>query len=77
MSRELVFDGYWEGDAEYTCDCCGKTVKFRFDSEDSALNAKGHRKALRVKRGWITTKLDGNWFDFCGEPCMVGYIKSH
>ena len=75
MSRELVFDGYWEGAAEYSCDCCGKTVKFRFDSEESANNARGHRQALRTKRGWITTKVEDQWHDFCGEPCRNKYIR--
>ena len=48
MSRELVFDGYWEGTADYSCDQCGKTVKFRFDSEESANNASrlGTRSAF-------------------------------
>lgn len=27
MGRELYFDGWWDGDAEFWCDCCGKTVK--------------------------------------------------
>lgn len=77
MSRELVFDGFWEGAAEYSCDCCGKTVKFRFDSEESANNAKGHRQALRKKRGWITTKVDDQWHDFCGESCRNKYIREN
>lgn len=61
MSRELTFDGYWEGTADYHCDCCQRLIKFRFDSEERAKNAKAHRRALREKRGWITTKVDGVW----------------
>lgn len=73
--RELYFDGWWEGTVEYSCDCCQKTVKFRFDDESSANNAKGQRDALRRKRGWITTKVNGNWHDFCSEPCRNKYIR--
>ena len=77
MSRELVFDGWWEGAAEYSCDCCGKTVKFRFDCEDDAKNSKAHREALRRKRGWITTQVEGVWRDFCGESCKNRYIRQN
>ena len=77
MSRELFFDGYWEGDACYSCDNCQKTVRFRFDCEDQAKDAKAHRRALREKRGWITTKVEGVWADFCGEPCRNKYIRKH
>lgn len=75
MSRELDFDGWWEGNVEYSCDCCGKTVKFRFDDEESARNASGQREALHRKRGWITTTVNGNWFDFCCETCRNKYIR--
>ena len=30
--RDLEFSGYWEGEAVYSCDCCGKDVSFPFDS---------------------------------------------
>ena len=35
MSRDLEFDGWWTGEAVYTCDCpgCVKEASFRFDSE--------------------------------------------
>lgn len=75
MGRELYFDGWWEGDAEFWCDCCGKTVKFSFDDEDSAKNAKGQRDALHRKRGWIFTKVNDQWADFCSESCRNKYIR--
>ena len=61
--RDLEFSGYWEGEAVYSCDCCGKDVSFPFDSED--IDSKAHRKELRERLGWITTKVDGEWHDFC------------
>lgn len=75
MARELKFDGYWEGDAVYSCDQCGKESKgFRFDSED--VGSKRHRAELR-KRGWITTKVKEEWHDFCCEECRNKYIKAN
>lgn len=74
MSRELEFDGYWEGNTVYSCDCCQKTKKFRFDSEDEAFS-KAHRQALR-DAGWIATKVNGQWKDFCCESCRNKYIRT-
>lgn len=74
MSRELEFDGYWEGEAVYSCDCCGKEEKFRFFSED--IDSKAHRAKLR-ENGWITTKVNGQWKDFCSEKCRNVYIRKH
>lgn len=73
--RDLEFDGYWEGDAVYYCDNPGCKVhkSFRFDSED--VDSKGHRAELR-KQGWITTKVNGEWKDFCCENCRNQYIKT-
>ena len=47
--RDLEFSGYWEGEAVYSCDCCGKDVSFPFDSED--IDSKAHRKELRERLG--------------------------
>ena len=72
MSRELEFDGWWEGEAVYSCDCCHKSERFRFDSDD--IDSKGHRAQLR-KKGWITTQVNGKWADFCSESCRNHYIR--
>ena len=75
MARELNFDGYWEGDAVYCCDECGKeSQRFRFDSDDVGSNE--HRAELR-KRGWIITKVNDKFKDFCCENCRNSYIKKH
>ncbi len=71
--RDLEFSGYWEGEAVYSCDCCGKNVSFPFDSED--IDSKAHRKELRERLEWITTKVDGEWHDFCCEACRNKYIR--
>ena len=73
MARDLQFDGYWEGEAVYYCDCCGTDERFRFDSEE--IDSKAHRAELRQEKGWITTKVNGEWKDFCSERCRNEYIK--
>lgn len=76
MSRELDFTGWWEGYAVYTCDCpgCARTEEIKFDSEDEN-NSKEHRRLLRQDKGWITTKVNGRWKDFCSESCRNKYIR--
>ena len=74
MGRDLEFDGWWEGEAVYTCDCCHKEERFRFDSED--IDSNLHRQELR-RKGWILTKVNGQWKDFCGETCRNNYIRAN
>lgn len=76
MSRDLDFDGWWQGDAVYTCDCpgCTKSESFRFESEDEN-DAKEHRRILRQDKGWNTTKINGKWYDFCCETCRNKAIR--
>ena len=76
MARELEFDGWWEGAACYTCDCCGKNVRFRFDSEEEANDFKTQREYLKGK-GWISTKVNGYFKDFCGYDCRDKYIRNN
>ena len=73
MARELEFDGYWEGEAVYSCDCCGTSERFRFDSDN--VDSKSHRAELHKNKGWITTKVNDQWKDFCGENCRNKYIR--
>lgn len=72
--KENNFDGWWEGETEYTCDCCKKKERYRFDSED--IDYAGHRADLKSK-GWIFTKVNGNWKDFCSEACRNRYIRNN
>lgn len=77
MSKELVFDGWWEGRAEYSCDECRKTESFLFTDEEEAKDSRAHRKSLREDFGWITTKVEGQWRDFCSESCKNKYIREN
>ena len=73
MSKELEFDGWWEGDAVYSCDCCHKESRYPFTSEEEA-NSYQPRNELK-SRGWIFTKVNGQWKDFCSEACRNKYIR--
>lgn len=77
MARDMEFGGWWEGTVTYSCDCCGKRVIFEFDDEESAKNCRGQRNALRKKRGWIFTKVNDRFKDFCGETCRNEYIRKN
>lgn len=74
--RDLEFDGYWEGAVCYTCDCCGKEERFRFDGESEAKNYKGQKKQLQ-DNGWIFTQVYSRWHDFCSEECRNRYIRKN
>jgi len=74
MSKELVFDGWWEGKEVFTCDNCGREKGFLFDSED--VGTKEHKAELR-KQGWVFTQVNGLWKDFCCERCRNQYIRKN
>lgn len=77
MSRELEFTGWWEGDVVFTCDNCGKEVRFKFDDEESAKNVSGQRNALRRKRGWQFDRVKCHFIDACCEKCRLEYIRNN
>lgn len=77
MSRELEYDGYWEGKIEYRCDNCQKKESFLFSDEEGAKNYRQERKILRDEHGWIFTQIEGIWHDFCCESCKNAYIRKN
>lgn len=78
MSRELDFDGFWQGHVIYSCDGpqCRSEELFRFDDEDEVYSQE-YIQELRQRKGWITTKVNGQWRDFCCETCRNNYIKKY
>lgn len=73
--REITFDGWWEGQVEYYCDQCRKCESFLFSDEEEAKNSRGHRKSLKEDCGWIFTKIEGEFHDFCSEKCHLEWIR--
>ena len=77
MSRETHFDGWWEGEVEITCDGCHKKhLVFHCDDEDDFKNY-AREKAAKQKEGWITTKVNGQFAEFCSEDCRNAYIRNN
>lgn len=78
MARELEFDGFWEGNVRYTCDCagCKRRILFRFDSQEEANDFKLQRASLK-ELGWQSTKVNGSYRDFCSEECRNRYIRNN
>lgn len=76
MSRDLDFCGWWEGDVIYTCDCpgCTSSESFIFNDEEEAYSPE-YGKILRNRKGWIMTKVNGEWKDFCCEECRNKFIR--
>jgi hypothetical protein len=73
MSRELEFDGWWEGEIVYTCDSCHKEIHYPFTSEEEAKSYA--EKADLKKKGWLFTKVGGRFIDTCCEACRNKYIR--
>jgi hypothetical protein len=75
MSKEVEWGLiHGEGEIISTCDECGKTVSTEFD--------EGHPDYRQAQadieaNGWRSTKVNGEWRDFCTEECRNGYIKRH
>ncbi len=77
MSRETNFTGWWEGEVEITCDCCGKKhIRFQCTCEDDFKNY-AREKAAKKKEGWVTTKVNGHYFEFCGFDCRDKFIRNN
>lgn len=77
MAREMNFTGWWEGQVEYSCDCCGKAVTFDFEDEETAKDFKAQRKVLREEFGWIVARVNGVYRDFHSEECRDRYIRNN
>ena len=74
--KDTQFTGWWEGDVNYYCDECGKCVSIPFTDKEEANDYKEHKNVLRDK-GWESTKVKGEWNDFCCEKCRNDYIRKH
>lgn len=60
-----------EGTIECECDQCG--TGYSYDFEDSYPDFKSCQEELR-ESGWISRKINGEWYDFCCEECYHKYI---
>ena len=75
MSKETHFDGWWEGTIEVSCDYCNRRhLRFDFATEEECKDTERIKRA-KQREGWITTKVDGQWFEFCGYDCRDNFIR--
>lgn len=63
-----------EGTIECYCDQCDHNYSFEF--EDGDIDYKACQEELK-SYGWISRKIDGQWYDFCCEDCYYKYIKEN
>ena len=76
MSRDLAFDGWWEGDVVYECDNCHRKLTIPFSDEEEAKDYAAERKLLKDE-GWITTKVNDRFVHTCSEDCRNAYIRKN
>ena len=75
MSREVHWDGWWEGEIEITCDFCHKKhLLFPFHNENEAKDYARETRAKK-KEGWVTTKVNGHTVEFHDYACRDAYIR--
>ncbi|MBR4889730.1 MAG: hypothetical protein IKU15_00240 [Clostridia bacterium] len=53
------------GKVEAICDCCGKSLKYKFDKQPYKTASEKMKK-----RGWFSRKLGDDWYDFCSDECF-------
>ena len=76
MSKDIEWgDGYWEGTIDICCDSCKRRhLRFDFASEEECKDTERIKRA-KQKEGWITTKVNGHYTEFCCEKCRNEYIR--
>ena len=63
-----------EGTIECYCDNCNKNYSYEFF--DGNIDFRDCQEMLK-EDGWISRKIDGEWYDFCCEECYYSYIKKN
>lgn len=68
-------DTYGEGEIVATCDNCGKEE--RSDTfTDNEVDYRSFQREL-FKKGWISTRVNYRYKDFCCEKCRNDFIKKY
>lgn len=74
MSKEVDWSFiHGAGDIVCTCDQCGEEERIEFD------NGPDFREAQREIEGmgWTSSRINGEWFDFCSMDCRNAYVKEN
>lgn len=74
MSKEIDWGlVHGEGTINCICDNCGVVEDIDFDDGPDFREAQDTIQ----DKGWVSTKIKGQWFDFCCEDCRNQYIREH
>lgn len=75
MSKEVEWGViHGEGTIVCTCDNCGCEEEIEFDGgRPDYREAQDEIEDL----GWMSTKVNGEWYDFCCESCRNQFIKNN
>ena len=65
---------YGEGTIECYCDECGDNYSYEFCDGD--VDFRDCQETIK-EYGWISRKIDNEWFDFCCDECFYKYIKKN
>jgi len=75
MSKEVEWSRiHGEGEIVCTCDQCYDEERIEF--EDGHPDFKAAQAELKGI-GWVSRKIDNEWYDFCSEQCYYDYIKEN
>lgn len=74
MSKEVEW-GYIHGEGDIVCECdqCGEGERIPFDYGPDFRAAQEELKIY----GWVSRKIDNEWYDFCSEQCYYDWIKEN
>lgn len=74
MSKQIEW-GYRHREGEIICECdyCGEADAIYFNNGP---NFKIAQIELN-NNGWVSRKIDGEWYDFCQEQCYYDWIKEN
>jgi hypothetical protein len=74
MSKGVEWgERHGEGSIVCECDQCGEQELIDFDDGPDFRAAQEELKEM----GWISRKIDGEWYDFCSEACYYDWIKEN
>ena len=68
-------DTYGEGEIVATCETCGREERSDTFTENE-VDYKEFQSKLN-SRGWISTRVNHRWKDFCCERCRNDFIKKY
>ena len=75
MSKEVEW-GEIHGDGEIVCTCdeCGEDARIEF--YDCNVDYREAQREIE-KQGWMSSRINGDWYDFCSMECRNAYIKKN